>query len=322
MPPQPTDKIVTGIAKEATYGTYVAPTDFLPVDKFDPKRVIVQLEDKGRRGSAVARYGQVQGVWRSEVDISGDVRPDTIPWHFAAILGDVVTSGASAPFSHVMSVKNDADMQPKSYSFTDQYGVGVRGIPGAKCSELQLKFNADGKFTYEAKYTGRADATQSAPTPAFSAIDLWEAWRCVPTIGGASVDLLEASVNLKRELDPVNVANNSQDPLAVFLGSLDVEGSVTLVMNDETYYTAFINNTQAALVLDFQRGAGANLVQTKLQMTKIAYKDGVKTDRGSMYTKVVLPFNAIANATDVGASGGYSPIKVTCQNAKPSGTFA
>jgi hypothetical protein len=34
-----------------------------------------------------------------------------------------------------------------------------------------------------------------------------------------------------------------------------------------------------------------------------------------------LTYVAIANTTDVGASSGFSPIKVTLKNAKATGTF-
>lgn len=314
------DRSVHGIAKEAVDGTYVAPVAFVPLDKFDPKRVITQLEDKGRRGSAAARYGQTQGVWRTEIDIEGDVHPDTFAWALAAVLGDVTTTGGGAPFSHAMSLLNSGTMQPKSYSWTDQYGVAVRGYVGNRCHDLSLKFNADGKLTFTSKWTGKSDATQSAPSPSFSSVELMPGWRCVPTIAGASVNLLDATLDFKREVDPVNVANNAQDPLAVFLGSLDVTGKVTLVMSDETYHTKYLTNVQDAIVLDFQQGAGAALTEVKLQLSKAGLKED-DIDRGGQYVKLGLSIDALANSTDAGASGGMSPVKATIQNALASGTY-
>jgi hypothetical protein len=43
--------------------------------------------------------------------------------------------------------------------------------------------------------------------------------------------------------------------------------------------------------------------------------------RGKDYVELPISFKAVANSTDVGASGGYSPIKVTLQNAITSGTY-
>jgi hypothetical protein len=43
--------------------------------------------------------------------------------------------------------------------------------------------------------------------------------------------------------------------------------------------------------------------------------------RGKDYVEVPITWTAIANTTDIGTSGGYSPIKVTVQNAVTSGTY-
>ena len=45
-------------------------------------------------------------------------------------------------------------------------------------------------------------------------------------------------------------------------------------------------------------------------------------ERGEDFVQVSVDFNAQANTTDDGASGGFSPIKWVLQNAKASGTYA
>jgi hypothetical protein len=51
-----------GIAKEATKGTAVAPTDFIPVakDSLKPVDIVDPLYDTGLRGSNVVNYNYIQ----------------------------------------------------------------------------------------------------------------------------------------------------------------------------------------------------------------------------------------------------------------------
>jgi hypothetical protein len=65
-----------GIAKEATKGTIVAPTDFIPVakDNIKPVDVVDPLYDTGLRGSNVVNYNYLQGRTRSTFDFGGTSR--------------------------------------------------------------------------------------------------------------------------------------------------------------------------------------------------------------------------------------------------------
>ena len=55
-------------------------------------------------------------------------------------------------------------------------------------------------------------------------------------------------------------------------------------------------------------------------MTKCAYKVA-KITRGKEHVQVEVTVQGVANATDVGASGGFSPCKWVVQNALPAATY-
>jgi hypothetical protein len=92
-------------------------------------------------------------------------------------------------------------------------------------------------------------------------------------------------------------------------------------MENDSQLINFLNNTQPAIVLNWQYGSGATLVQIQATITKGAYTAAV-IERGDDFVSVAIEFNAQANTTDDGASGGYAPIKWVLQNAKASGTYA
>lgn len=318
-----------GIAKEVTKGTAVAATDFIPVakDSLKPADIIDPLYDQGLRGSNVLNYNYIPGRKRSTVDFGGAVFADTIGYALAGIMGSVATTGASAPYTHTISLLNSltsgADAQPISYTLTDFYAANVRQYPGCQFSDFSLRFNADGMLEYDTKTTGWSSSVVTPdPTPSFSTVLPTPVWRGTVTIGGSSVTTaMSGNIDLARPVTPIYGISNTQDPYNIFLGPLEVTGKVTFIMENDTELTRFLTNTQPAIVLNWAYGAGASAVQIQATLTKGAYTAAV-IERGEDFVQVTVDINAQSNTTDAGSSGGFSPIKWVLQNAKASGTYA
>ena len=317
-----------GIAKEVTKGTAVAATDFIPVgkDTIKPQDIIDPLYDQGLRGSNVLNYNYIPGRTRSTFDFGGAVFADTIGYALAGIMGEVATSGASAPFTHTISLLNasgtGSDAQPISYTLTDFYAVNVRQYPGCQFSDFSLRFNADGMLEYDAKTTGWASNTTTVPVPSFSTVLPTPVWRGTVTIGGSSVaTAMTGNIDMTRPVTPVYGISNTQNPYNIFLGPLEVTGKITFLMEADTELTRFLNNSQPAIVLNWAYGAGASALQIQATLTKGAYTAAV-IERGEDFVQVSIDLNAQSNTTDAGSSGGFSPIEWVLQNAKPSGTYA
>jgi hypothetical protein len=317
-----------GIAKEVTKGTVVAPTDFIPVSKdaLKPQDMVDALYDTGLRGSNVLNYNYIPGRKHSTVDFGGAVFADTIGYGIAGVLGDVATVGASAPYTHTISLKNSltsgTDTQPISYTLTDFYAVDVRSYPGCQFSDFSLKFNADGMLEYDTKTMGFSSTTPADPTPTFSTVLPTPVWQGTVSIAGSTVaNSMTGNIDMKRPVTPIYGIGQTQDPYQVFLGPLEVTGKITFIMETDAQLTNFLNNVQPAIVLNWAYGAGATAVQIQATITKGAYTAAV-IERGQDFVQVSIDLNAQANTTDDGASGGFAPIKWVLQNAKPSGTYA
>ena len=316
-----------GIAKEVTKGTAVTPTDFIPVmaSSLKPVDIIDPLYDEGLRGSNVKNYNYIPGRTRSTIDFGGSAFPDTIGYAIAGVLGDVTTTGASAPYTHAIALENSAtaaaDAQPTSFTFTDFYSAAVRAYSGVQMHDFTLKFNADGMLEYDAKGTGWASAAAATPTPSFSVILPTPVWRGAVTIGGSTItNSISGEIAMKRPVTPIYGISTTQNPFNVFVGPLEVTGKVTFVMEADTELTRFLTNTQPALTFNWSYGAGAATVQIQAVLTKGAYV-AAAIDRGSDFVQISVDINGQGNTTDAGASSGYSPIKWTLQNAKASGTY-
>lgn len=324
--PIPANLSFVGIAKETTKGTGVVPTAFIPVTTLDPVDNITYFDDTGMRGAMVDVYDLVQGPRFSEVSLAGNVHPDTFPWLLAGIMGDVATTGASAPFTHTISTRNGTDGQPISYSLTDHYGLTgatpARRYSGCQFAELTLKYAGDAKIDWSAKAIGFGSTKVARPTASFGAIAMYPSWLGTVTIGGTLRPFVQAGeISIKRGgAGPVSTVNGVQSPYVIWVGPLEIEGKLTLVHEDDTELDRFLNGTNTVLVHNWTTGTAAALTQLQLTMSKVQYKVGA-IKRGKQYIELEVDYKALANTTDVGASGGFGAMRAIVQNAVPAATY-
>ena len=324
---QPSVKSFIGIALETIKGTPVAATDFIPVKMSTLKPVddIAPLYDDGLRGSMVEQYNYIPGRKSSKFDIGGSVFADTIGYWIAGILGDVVTTGASAPYTHTIALKNSVgaagDAQPKALTISDYYSANNRQFPGCQVTDFNLTFSADGLLDYTVKVLGFPSVTSAIPVPSFGTLSPMPAWTGTVTIaGGGVINLQKANVDMARKAEAIWGLSNTQSPYQIFVGALGVKGKSTFVMVDDSELIRYLTNTQPTLVFNFTQGAGINATQVQFTLSKGAYTTGV-VDRNKDYVEVTVDFDGLGNTTDAGATSGYSPIKWVLQNAKVSGTY-
>jgi hypothetical protein len=132
---------------------------------------------------------------------------------------------------------------------------------------------------------------------------------------------MTGNIDLTRPVTPVYGISATQNPFNIFLGPLEVTGKITFLMEVDAELNRFLNNTQPAIVLNWNYGTGANELQIQATITKGAYTAAV-IERGEDYVQVSIDLNAQSNATDAGSTAGFSPIKWVLKNAKASGTYA
>lgn len=327
MAVQNTHRSYLGIAKEATKGTVVAPTAFIPVapSKLKAVDIIDPLYDEGLRGSLVKNYNYIQGRYHSTFDFGGPVFPDTFGWSLGGLLGSVATTGSGAPYTHIVSLKNASaiggDAQPTAFTLTDYYAAGARSYAGCQINEIGLTFNADGLMEYDAKATGFQSTSVSAPTPSFTTVLPTPVWAATVSIAGSQVsNAVEGSLTMTRAVTPIFGISNTQNPYQIFLGALEVKGQLKFVMEQDTELTRFLTNTQPTITINWSQGSGATATQIQLTITKGAYI-AASIDRGKDYVEIVIDLEGMGNTTDAGSTGGYAPIKWTLQNAITSGTY-
>lgn len=313
-----------GLAKESVHGTGVDMTTTLLVDEFTPDQSFEMPKDVAWRGHMGKTSGIVQGTTKTEVDMKGPVFLDTIGHLLLNLLGDLTTTG-TAPVQHAFSLLNSGSAQPPSHSFTHFQGPvadsGTRRVPGVALSELALKWSAESDlFTFEAKGTGWGmKALDEEPVSAPTTVPAFASWRAKVGLGGPIgtnqiMNVSEFELSMKRDVKPYYTLTGAQDPYIVQRGPLEATGKLVFVAKDEQPFLDYLNNTQPQLqvVLD-NGGSGATLLSLQLDIAKGAYTAS-KYSGGNEAAEYEVDYEAVSNPTNAGASGGWSPCKVTIKN--------
>lgn len=305
-----------------TVGTASAgPTDYIAVTKFDPADDQKYAEDKGWRGSMAELYGLIPTVREGAIDIGGDAFMDTLGYLLGGLMGDVVF-GAGTPNTHTFSTLNSGTGQPPSYQLTDFNGVNTHQWGGVQFSEVALKASGDGLITYDAKGVSYASGIVSNPTSSFSGTKPSASYTGVVTLASVVIpNLLSFDLTIKRTAtEAIHNIDGGPDPFKVWDNGIVADGKMQYVIDDDTFLNYYLNNTQPALSIVWNTGTGSSQLGLTTQMTNCAHRV-VKVNRSKSYVMHDADISGVANTTDAGASGGFSPVKLVLRNNKPTGTF-
>jgi hypothetical protein len=235
----------------------------------------------------------------------------------------------TGPYTHVFSLLNGTgNAQPVTHTITDRTFIPTnqaRWYPFTCMSEMTLTGNAEKLFEWAGKAMAYANQEPgSAPTNTFSSIPAQPAWSSTTglngTIGGAQIyNLAEWEFTLTRVVEPYYTADGTQNPYILGRGRFSCTGKASFAPTiDETPLTYMLNNTQPQLqVLQTNGLAGTNVQSIQFDVQACAF-DASVIEPGKALFGYSNGFQAIANTSNVGNSGGYGPIKCTIINNTPS----
>jgi hypothetical protein len=259
--------------------------------------------------------------------VSNTLTFTTTPARFAHLSGKA-TSTVVAPFTHIFSLLNAGNGQPVTHTKTHHQGIsgsfGARQYAYWCSSGIDFTMNAQQAFMHDTKGTGFLGvAAGSGPVNTVSASKLQPSWEALVGIGGPASggtlisSVIEPKINIARQIKPYWALTGFQQPVIIARNSLAITGGLTHLAIDESPMLNMLNNVQPQLQIVISNGlTGANLLAATFDFQVAAY-DTAKMN-GNDEIEYEISFKAIANTTNTGQSGGYSPGKITLQNAVPT----
>jgi len=159
------------------------------------------------------------------------------------------------------------------------------------------------------------------PSQSFTALLPIPTWKGIAQIGGSVMaKSMDGEVQIVRKVELVPGMNATQQYAQVFIGECQVKFKLSAFIDDDTELLRMLNDTEPSLDLNWSSLTGASSQQVVLHMSQAAYTKA-KINRGKSYVAIDVEGEAVSQTTDVGASGGFGPIKAYLGNNVASGTY-
>lgn len=250
---------IMGIALEATAGTYVAPTKFVP---FMSEGLNFMQETNWRRPIANTPdvYGAVPGNAHVEGDISIEALHDVVPIFMHTARATVVKTGAG-PYKYIFT-PSAAAVPVKTMSITLVKNGVVFGYTGCVVSSYVITIE-NGTLMFNPSIIGRDEAAQSAPTPTWPTSVPYGAGQYAIEIPTATqvfdTDTFEFNVNDNGE-PQFRLKDTGRGAQFIKYGEREVGLSLERDFESRTDYDAFKALTAQAIQLSAVNGANSIII--------------------------------------------------------------
>ena len=254
------------------------------------------------------------------------------PLRFSHLTGVAVTNTA-ANYTHTFSLLNpgsstgNTSAQPPTYTFLHRNFIATSANHNAdqysytRMTDLKLTAKKDGWLTWDGKATSYLRTYPSSDyPPSFTTVKANPSWKSAISLASSQVyNIAEISVSLQRELDIVTTADGSQNPYVIAAGPVTASFTIDWdAISDESALNYMLNNTQPTLQYQISNGLSSpNTVSLTINAQLAGFKDSPLTAMKSLWGWKSAG-DLIANTTNAGNSGGYSPCQIVLVNGVPS----
>jgi hypothetical protein len=297
------------IAKEGSFGGTSSVHNLIPVQPPSFSTTYEGIKDEGLRGVAAKDFGMFQGSGEGELSLEGLFHPDVCGYLLFGIMGSVSVNGSVSTFS--------LGAEPPSFKITDETKPGTPGataeanVPqytGCLMNNLTMKFNAgEGAMSYTAGFKSKPAGTVAALGTAIIGTPTTPllGWMGSVDVGGAAfVKLIDAEINISREVVLGHAAVNSKSPSFGYVGPMEVTIKATVELQAMTDWTRNIDASDTPIVLTLSNaGAGTALRKVVLTAPNASFLEGpVEADRGAANMRATWNMRPYYTAAQAGSA--------------------
>jgi len=211
--------------------------------------------------------------------------------------------------------------QPPTYTYTDFTGVpavtGARNYAYTCFSEVTISGEATGLVMWDAKATALASQiAPSTPVTQLSTVQPQASWRSTVAIAGSGTgNTADWKLTLTRKISPKFDNNGQADPFAIPRGAFGAAMSWTFdPASDEAEYLYYRNNTQPTAQIVAANGLSGAAAGTLTITGQVNAMDTSELDDSKDVFGYANTAKLVANTTNAGPSGGFSPVQVQIVN--------
>lgn len=310
-----------GLAEEASYGTYQAPSRFLEFESESIKTEIGKIRATGIGGGRFQKTNYIKTYTKSAGGgIAWTLQTKGFGLLLKHCLGAVSTSNTGAAYTH--TITPDASALLGKYLTVQVGRPDITGTSrpfsflGGKITQWELAADLDAAVKLSTTMDFKTvDTTQTLASASYpSAPELFTFVDGALTVGGStrSVTGFKVSGNNALKTDRRYLGNTKKEPLAN--GIAEIAGEFTVEFESLSDFASATAGTQAALVLTLtsasEISAGVPYLMT-VTIPAIEFTNAEPAVGGPDVLTTAIPFMALKNASDPVITVAYKTTDTT-----------
>lgn len=265
-----------GLAIEATRGTPVTPTYWLPfvtMSFFD--RTETQREEQGM-GNIADSDSMYVTMRMGEGDVESQIYDQGLGYILTSLLGAAPVTTGVGPYTHTFTMSSSN--QPKSLSLYWKDPDRSYMFPMATVESLEISVEPTGIVSYTIHFKSKSARDWTSLTPDFTTLGTkflhqHLQTRLATTVGGLSAATAISLKNLSLTINRNTVFDSvmgTVEPEDVLGQQMSVEGSIELNLEDDTYRNYMLNGSYRAMEIKLLASTSSSL---QLQFPRIDFSE-------------------------------------------------
>lgn len=310
-----------GLAVEATRGTFVAPTLWIPKTDFS-------VEDKANKATFRGNYGSVAAVgddslvteqW-SEGSLAMELQDQPIAYLLYAALGTLTSASFNGAYKHSLALLESVQCKTLSLLMRDPIGTTDDTVnlayAMAMLDSLEISCDLGELVKVAAEFQAKAHQDFTVQSPSYTAHNKFAHRHVTVKVAADEASLDAASrvnvrsfrLKIERNVERENSLGTVQ-PVDIMSRAVRISGSMQLTYEDRTYRDYMLNGTKKALRLGIVNDGvtiGTTNPQVQIDLPVVHFHDWEPAvDQDEVATQEIS-FEALYDATNSQLIGSNS----------------
>lgn len=254
-----------GVAKEATAGTIVTPTFWVPYNS-------ISFDDKTKTARETEGLGRIEESDSNHVtnkfaqgDIEFDLNDYQVGLFLASLLGASPTPSGGPTYTHTFAFTNSNTHKSLSLAYQDPDQTKI--FPYAVIDSMEITVEPEGIAVAKCTFKSRVSRDWATLTPSYTTLGnkflhqhlVFKLASSTAGLSAASnVSLKKLTLKIMANSDFDNVTGTAE-PEAILNHQFSVEGEITLNKTDDTYRQLMLGGTYKAMEIGFSRASNSAL---------------------------------------------------------------
>lgn len=263
-----------GLAKEATAGTIVTPTYYLPI-------TAISFDDRTETAVEEAGLGRIEDSDAQlvvnkfgEGDIEYELEDVRTGLLLTSLFGAAPVNAGGPTYTHTYTLSNTNTHTSLSIAYQDPDQTKI--FPYGVIDGLEIEVEPNGIVKATASFKSRVSRDWSTLTPSFTSLGnkfLHQhlVFKLAATTGALSaasnISLKRLSLSIKANSD-FDYVTGTAEPEAILNHQFSVEGEITLNKQEDTYRDYMLDGTYRAMEITFSRASNSIL---QLQFPRVSF---------------------------------------------------